>query len=389
MIKLKNILNESTPDQVIKDLDKAKNDLLKKVDALIAKKKKLYSDVDIEAPMSADEKKLDKDIADLFSQINKLVLQKRSVKKESVNESDLKGYLTADVVDDIIKSIGTRFVSGEIKQSNKNKIYLKLKDVKFGSGVVKILKSRFGIDAKEEMFGGKDKFGSIPSVSFWADKVISESVNEAKLIKVKFNDNDQTLYFSDGEKAKVDYDGEFKYKGKWFDTSDMNSSKDLEKMLTKAFPGTKFIQTESAKSDKLASLINNSIDKVDSSLSYKDFAMAIGKILKDEYGSHLYSMFVQELNKELKKENESIKLGSLMIPKSDNSIKETFTQSIRNLFGELVPKEVYNARTPQEIEKKKTFVRDLVKTLNNFYRQHGIDWKFADTDFKFKMYSKD
>jgi hypothetical protein len=91
----------------------------------------------------------------------------------------LKGYLVTDVVDDIVKSIGTRFVSGEIKQSNKNKIYLKLKDVKFGSGVVKILKSRFGIDAKEEMFGGKDKFGSIPSVSFFANKVVSESVNES------------------------------------------------------------------------------------------------------------------------------------------------------------------------------------------------------------------
>jgi len=94
---------------------------------------------------------------------------------ESVNESDLKGYLVGDVVDDIIKSIGTRFVSGEIKQSNKNKIYLKLKDVKFGSGVVKMLKSQFGIDAKEEMFGGKDKFGSIPSVSFFANKVVSEA----------------------------------------------------------------------------------------------------------------------------------------------------------------------------------------------------------------------
>jgi hypothetical protein len=44
--------------------------------------------------MSADEKKLDKDIADLFSQINTLVLQKRSLKKESVNEgfkSEYKG----------------------------------------------------------------------------------------------------------------------------------------------------------------------------------------------------------------------------------------------------------------------------------------------------------
>jgi len=95
--------------------------------------------------------------------------------RESVKESELKGYLAADVVDDIVKSIGSKFVSGEIKQSNKNKIYLKLKDVKFGSGVVKILKSRFGIDAKEEMFGGKDKFGSIPSVSFFANKVVSEA----------------------------------------------------------------------------------------------------------------------------------------------------------------------------------------------------------------------
>jgi hypothetical protein len=40
--------------------------------------------------------------------------------------------------------------------------------------VVKLLKSKFGIDAKEEMFGGKDKFGSIPSVSFFANKVINE-----------------------------------------------------------------------------------------------------------------------------------------------------------------------------------------------------------------------
>jgi hypothetical protein len=95
--------------------------------------------------------------------------------KEGVNESDLKGYLIADVVDDIIKAIGPRLVSGEIKQSDRNKIYLKLTDVKVGSGVVKLLKSKFGIDAKEEMFGGKDKFGSIPSVSFFANKVINEA----------------------------------------------------------------------------------------------------------------------------------------------------------------------------------------------------------------------
>jgi molybdopterin synthase catalytic subunit len=85
-MRLKNIFNEVTASEVIKDLDKVKNDLPKKVDVLVAKKKKLYSNVDIESPMSADEKKLDKEIADLFSDINQLVLQKRSLKKESVNE---------------------------------------------------------------------------------------------------------------------------------------------------------------------------------------------------------------------------------------------------------------------------------------------------------------
>jgi hypothetical protein len=79
--------NEATSSEILKDLDKVKSDLLKKADVLIAKKKKLYSNVDIESPMSTDEKKLDKDIADIFSQINQLVLQKRNLKKESVNES--------------------------------------------------------------------------------------------------------------------------------------------------------------------------------------------------------------------------------------------------------------------------------------------------------------
>jgi hypothetical protein len=114
-------------------------------------------------------------VKDLGSHPSLSGAEKFGNKFEAVNESELKGYVIADVVDDIIKAIGPRFVSGEIKQSNRNKIYLKLTDVKVGSGVVKLLKSKFGIDAKEEMFGGKDKFGSIPSVSFFANKVINEA----------------------------------------------------------------------------------------------------------------------------------------------------------------------------------------------------------------------
>lgn len=87
-----NVNESNTASNIIKDLDKVKNDLIKKVDILIAKKKKLYSTVDIESPMSADEKKLNKDISDIFSEIQQLIQQKRKVKNESVNESDVLSY---------------------------------------------------------------------------------------------------------------------------------------------------------------------------------------------------------------------------------------------------------------------------------------------------------
>jgi hypothetical protein len=141
--------------------------------------------------------------------VNRGRAEKSRLKKEGVNESDLKGYLIADVVDDIIKAIGPRFVSGEIKQSNRNKIYLKLTDVKVGSGVVKLLKSKFGIDAKEEMFGGKDKFGSIPSVSFFANKVINEELYKVAgrpvtLIKGKKSDGtDWKVVFQNGKETSL------------------------------------------------------------------------------------------------------------------------------------------------------------------------------------------
>ncbi len=79
-------ITEATASEIIKDLDKVKTDLLKKVDVLITKKKKLYSNVDIESPMSYDEKQLDKDIQSIFSQIQQIIQQKRKI-KENINES--------------------------------------------------------------------------------------------------------------------------------------------------------------------------------------------------------------------------------------------------------------------------------------------------------------
>ena len=126
-----------------------------------------------------------------------------------VKESELKGYLAADVVDDIIKLIGSKFVSGEIKNApNRNYIYLKLTDIKFGSGVVKMLKSQFGIDAKVDK-----TFGNMPTVSFASKKVVSEAKEYKKGDKLKIklpNGKKFDVVFVDYSRTKGIAYGKFK-----------------------------------------------------------------------------------------------------------------------------------------------------------------------------------
>ena len=56
---------------------------------------------------------------------------------------------------------------------------------------------------------------------------------------------------------------------------------------------------ESKESDALAKGINKAIIKIDDSMSYKDFALAVGKILRDDYGKHTFKMFMDVLHKDL------------------------------------------------------------------------------------------
>ena len=56
---------------------------------------------------------------------------------------------------------------------------------------------------------------------------------------------------------------------------------------------------ESKNSDALANEINKAMMKIDDSMSYSDFALAVGKILKDEYGSHNFGPFMKVLHKDL------------------------------------------------------------------------------------------
>jgi hypothetical protein len=178
-MKLKDVINESTTKKDIEKLTSYK-DLFKFFKDNKSKLNKKYTD-DIEGEIGAlkylesDYKRGDADREEVLVAIEEI--QDLIKKSLDIKESELKGYLAADVVDDIVKSIGSKFVKGHIENApNKNYIYLKLTDIKFGNDVVKMLKSKFGIDAKIDK-----TFGNIPSVSFASKKVISESVNEEKV----------------------------------------------------------------------------------------------------------------------------------------------------------------------------------------------------------------
>ena len=61
--------------------------------------------------------------------------------------------------------------------------------------------------------------------------------------------------------------------------------------------------------NEVAKGINQALINVDDSLSYKDFAIGVAAVLKDEYGSHNFTPFMKVLHAELgmnidKTENE-------------------------------------------------------------------------------------
>ena len=56
---------------------------------------------------------------------------------------------------------------------------------------------------------------------------------------------------------------------------------------------------KSSQAQTLANLINEAITQVDESLSFRDFAIAVGIVLKEEYGSHNFDKFMEVLHAEL------------------------------------------------------------------------------------------
>lgn len=64
-------------------------------------------------------------------------------------------------------------------------------------------------------------------------------------------------------------------------------------------PEFKNFINESKESDVVKKGILKAINAVDENLSYKDFAIAVAKVIKDEYGTHNIKPFMEELHKHL------------------------------------------------------------------------------------------
>jgi hypothetical protein len=184
----KESITEATASEIVKDLDKVRHDLIKKVDVLIAKKKKLYSNVDIESPMSADEKQLDKDIQSIFSQIQQLIQQKRKI-KESINEALTNNEKR--IKDGNPANVYYAFYKGKFEAvywaMNPNDLFNIFWDefkVRRPAGSQFKLNPEFIIVPKKEYDRNPNRYSKLkPYVEKFWNKLQNESINESLLLE--------------------------------------------------------------------------------------------------------------------------------------------------------------------------------------------------------------
>lgn len=88
--------------------------------------------------------------------------------------------------------------------------------------------------------------------------------------------------------------------------------------------------------DLAAIAINQAIDTVDESLSYQDFALAVAKILKEEYGSQNFGPFMEVLQAELGIE-ESLNEGTYdandITPENLDKVDISFVEGRTTLYA--------------------------------------------------------
>ncbi len=383
-------VNEASKADIIKDLDKAKNDLLKKVDILIAKKKKLYSDVDIESPMSADEKKLDKDIADLFSQINKLVLQKRSLKESILSEKQFKGL--EGIPSNVSLEKATTAQKLKIIKAPGNIIDFKVpKGVSrnfwqvIGTGKVK--KNLNGEHYLEGKIINSPMFKSLDDL---VDGVLWKSMEQRR----RFNESVNEVGVGDWH---------FKAIQKMWQKAGAFTRKKIAAVITKN-PNSSWSQiereikysdydeitdyTEKLGLGEIVNKLNKKSIKEELSFDEKQMVYGIIEILKQVEDPKNRMKIALNMLKKFKEENiefdyqkfiDSLKeysMGSYEYDKGNRELGESIIKSMKKVVIDLLPTNTL-ARHANDPSKNKEFVEKIVKELgtllNRFYKQNDID----------------
>jgi hypothetical protein len=127
---------------------------------------------------------------------------------------------------------------------------------------------------------------------------------------------------------------------------------------------------ESAKSDKLVPLMLKAIDKVDDSLSYTEFAIAVATIIKDEYGDHNIKPFMAELQKQLSLK-ESKYNGNIAGDAAEYIAKE-LSQYVKGVLDQPNDSVTYFHL------KDKSYKSKVIKTLKDVY---GLEAQDGGTQF--------
>lgn len=211
---------------------------------------------------------------------------------------------------------------------------------------------------------------------------IQKGVNYAHEFEIK-DPGDKNLY-KELSKNKVEFGTEH---GNLLISFDTQKEKETAIGVLHKF-GINESVNESATSDKLAIAIDKAIVKVDSSASYKDLAMAIAQILKNEYGSHNFKPFISALVGSLKegKLNEgfsdindpiliAVRARKIMLDKAKSAPK--IKKINAKQYNKLMDREI------DLIDQMKDAAREfeqLDSDMNAEAGQKGEDWSDADAN---------
>lgn len=148
-------------------------------------------------------------------------------------------------------------------------------------------------------------------VKLFEDYSLSE-----KKITLTWNDDDNSIVFSDGEIASVDYDGEFQYRDEWFSTVDHTEADDLIRDLEKRFKRDKFewIGESYVNEGKVRVFL----DKIISSMVEKGLGVAYPHKMREEIKAKIRGVIKDTMEE----------YDYIMLESEDTAISENLIQNI-------------------------------------------------------------